>query len=42
MRFITCVALALCSLTGLVPNAEAQETPPQRGIVNVTGQLYRA
>jgi glyoxylase-like metal-dependent hydrolase (beta-lactamase superfamily II) len=42
MRFITCVVLALCSLIGLVPNAEAQQKPPQRGIVNVTGQLYRA
>ena len=42
MRSITCVLLALCSLIGLVPNAEAQQKPPQRGIVNVTGQLYRA
>ena len=42
MRFITCVVLALCSLIGLVPNAEAQQKPPQRGIVNVTGELYRA
>src|SRR5688572_22082552 len=41
MRLTTCIVLSLCSLVGLVPSAEAQQ-PPQRGIVNVTGQLYRA
>ena len=41
MRFMTCVSLSLCSLVGLTCSAEAQQ-PPQRGIVNVTGQLYRA
>ena len=41
MRLATYVALALCSLVGLTPPAAAQQTPP-RGIVNVTGQLYRA
>jgi glyoxylase-like metal-dependent hydrolase (beta-lactamase superfamily II) len=39
MRLITTV-LVLCSLV-LVAGASAQQ-PPQRGIVNVTGQLYRA
>ena len=42
MRLATCALLSLCSLIGLVPGAEAQQKPPQRGIVNVTGQLYRA
>src|SRR5262245_9260533 len=42
MRFVTFV-LVLCSLI-LVSSASAQQAPaaPQRGIVNVTGQLYRA
>jgi glyoxylase-like metal-dependent hydrolase (beta-lactamase superfamily II) len=42
MRNATCVALVLGFLAGLVSNAEAQQKPPQRGIVNITGQLYRA
>ena len=42
MRTVTCVALVVGFLAGLVPNAEAQQKPPQRGIVNITGQLYRA
>ena len=41
MRFATCVALSICLLVGLAPGAAAQQ-PPQRGIVNITGQLYRA
>ncbi len=41
MRLITCVVLTLFSLVGHVPGAAAQQ-PPTRGIVNVTGQLYRA
>ena len=39
MRLITSV-LVLCILV-LAAGASAQQ-PPQRGIVNVTGQLYRA
>jgi glyoxylase-like metal-dependent hydrolase (beta-lactamase superfamily II) len=42
MRTAICVALVLGSLAGLVSTAEAQQKPPQRGIVNITGQLYRA
>src|SRR5688500_14588868 len=41
MRLAICVALTLCSLAALVPEAAAQQPPP-RSIVNVTGQLYRA
>jgi glyoxylase-like metal-dependent hydrolase (beta-lactamase superfamily II) len=41
MRFTICAVLVLCSLVGLASTAAAQQ-PPQRGIVNVTGQLYRA
>jgi glyoxylase-like metal-dependent hydrolase (beta-lactamase superfamily II) len=41
MRFTTRLVLALCALIGLASGAAAQQ-PPQRGIVNVTGQLYRA
>ena len=47
MRFAICIALTLSSLLGFAPAADAtaQQTvqqPPQRGIVNITGQLYRA
>ena len=41
MRLATSCALSLCLLAGLVADAAAQQ-PPMRGIVNVTGQLYRA
>jgi glyoxylase-like metal-dependent hydrolase (beta-lactamase superfamily II) len=41
MRLTTCAVLSLCSLVGFVSGAAAQQ-PPTRGIVNVTGQLYRA
>jgi len=41
MRLTASVILSLCALVGLVSGAAAQQ-PPQRGIVNVTGQLYRA
>ncbi len=41
MRLTTSLVLATCLLAGLAPAAEAQQ-PPTRGIVNVTGQLYRA
>jgi len=40
MRPFTSIVLALCSLVGLVSGAAAQA--PVRGIVNITGQLYRA
>ena len=47
MRLVTCLVLSLCSFVGLATFASAQQPPaaqppPQRGIVNVTGQLYRA
>ncbi len=41
MRFTFCIVLSLVSLVGLVSDISAQQ-PPMRGIVNVTGQLYRA
>ena len=41
MRLTTSFVLATCLLAGLAPAAEAQQ-PPTRGIVNITGQLYRA
>jgi glyoxylase-like metal-dependent hydrolase (beta-lactamase superfamily II) len=40
MRLVTS-AIVLFSLV-LAADASAQQKPPQRGIVNVTGQLYRA
>jgi glyoxylase-like metal-dependent hydrolase (beta-lactamase superfamily II) len=41
MRLITSLILASCSFFGFVSHAAAQQ-PPARGIVNITGQLYRA
>ena len=41
MRFTFCLVLSLVSLIGLLSDVSAQQ-PPTRGIVNVTGQLYRA
>jgi glyoxylase-like metal-dependent hydrolase (beta-lactamase superfamily II) len=41
MRTAACLVLALCSSLGVVSTAAAQQAPP-RGIVNITGQLYRA
>lgn len=41
MRLKTCIALSLSALVCLAADLGAQQ-PPQRGIVNVTGQLYRA
>jgi glyoxylase-like metal-dependent hydrolase (beta-lactamase superfamily II) len=41
MRIPACLLLALCALVAFAPRAAAQQ-PPARGIVNVTGQLYRA
>src|SRR4030095_8716009 len=42
MRFTLRIVLSLCSIVTLVAGAAAQQPPPTRGIVNVTGQLYRA
>lgn len=41
MRFRTSLVVALCLSAGFVSAAAAQQ-PPTRGIVNITGQLYRA
>ena len=41
MRLTSSFVLVLVSLLGLVSGAQAQQ-PPTRGIVNITGQLYRA
>ena len=41
MRHSLSLVLSLCMLVGLVSGAAAQQAPA-RGIVNVTGQLYRA
>jgi len=41
MRFRTSLVVALCLSAGFVSAAAAQQ-PATRGIVNVTGQLYRA
>ena len=41
MRFSTSLVLALCLSAGFASGAAAQQ-PATRGIVNVTGQLYRA
>jgi glyoxylase-like metal-dependent hydrolase (beta-lactamase superfamily II) len=42
MRFTLRIVLSLCSILTLIAGAAAQQPPPTRGIVNVTGQLYRA
>lgn len=41
MRIHTCLFLSLCALIGFGSHARAQQTP-QRGIVKITGELYRA
>lgn len=41
MRLATSLVLSACLLGGLAFDAAAQQ-PPMRGIVNITGQLYRA
>jgi glyoxylase-like metal-dependent hydrolase (beta-lactamase superfamily II) len=41
MRLTSSFVLALFALIGFLSTAEAQQ-PPARGIVNITGQLYRA
>ena len=39
---LTFLLVAVFTITGLVTDAFAQQKPPARGIVNITGQLYRA
>ena len=41
MRTILTSILVITLLSGIAPSATAQQAPP-RGIVNITGQLYRA
>ena len=41
-RILTVALLAGVGLAGLGSSALAQQKPPARGIVNITGQLYRA
>jgi glyoxylase-like metal-dependent hydrolase (beta-lactamase superfamily II) len=41
-KMLTSILVATALLTGLVTDALAQQKPPARGIVNITGQLYRA
>lgn len=42
MRLTRIAVIVLVALAGMVPAAAAQQAPPMRGIVNITGQLYRA
>src|SRR5512145_1893135 len=42
MRFLARVVLVVCSLVPAAGISAQQPAAPQRGIVNVTGQLYRA
>ena len=42
MRLTRSTLLFLFALAGLVSGAVAQQQQPVRGIVNITGQLYRA
>src|SRR3990167_390886 len=39
---LTSSLIVIAALAGIVSSAFAQQKPPARGIVNVTGQLYRA
>ena len=41
-HILTPLLIGLVMLAGVVTDAFAQQKPPARGIVNVTGQLYRA
>jgi glyoxylase-like metal-dependent hydrolase (beta-lactamase superfamily II) len=41
-HILTFILIVVTGLTGLVTSAFAQQKPPARGIVNITGQLYRA
>src|SRR5919106_751518 len=39
---VTSLLVAVMALAGFASSALAQQKPPARGIVNITGQLYRA
>ncbi|MGH9254559.1 MAG: MBL fold metallo-hydrolase [Vicinamibacterales bacterium] len=39
---LTAILIAVAVLAGVVTSAFAQQKPPARGIMNITGQLYRA
>jgi glyoxylase-like metal-dependent hydrolase (beta-lactamase superfamily II) len=39
---LTSIPIVVAALAGVVSSAFAQQKPPARGIVNITGQLYRA
>lgn len=41
-NLVTSTLIVIVALAGTVPNAAAQQKTPPRGIVNITGQLYRA
>lgn len=41
-KMLTSILILVAALAGVVTDALAQEKPPARSIVNVTGQLYRA
>jgi len=41
-KMLTAIFAAAALLAGVVTDAFAQQKPPARGIVNITGQLYRA
>lgn len=41
-NLLTSIVIVVAMLAGVVTNAFAQQKPPARGIVNITGQLYRA
>jgi glyoxylase-like metal-dependent hydrolase (beta-lactamase superfamily II) len=41
-HILTPLLIGLMMLAGVVTDAFAQQKPPARGIVNITGQLYRA
>jgi glyoxylase-like metal-dependent hydrolase (beta-lactamase superfamily II) len=41
-KMLTSILVATALLAGVVTDVLAQQKPPARGIVNITGQLYRA
>ncbi len=41
-NILTSILIVVAALAGVVTSAFAQQKPPTRGIVNITGQLYRA
>jgi glyoxylase-like metal-dependent hydrolase (beta-lactamase superfamily II) len=42
MRILTSILSVIVLVAGAATTASAQQKPPARGIVNITGQLYRA